>query len=85
MNPNNTHKTLQSLDVDPDAGDAFSSDSPYQRVDTVRALYAALGDDIDYDNFNSKVARYQSSAGKHYESGQHGVWGVVYDLQERRS
>lgn len=38
-------RVLESLaqGVDPDTGEVFPPESPYQRPDTVRALHAALG------------------------------------------
>lgn len=45
-------------------------------------VLAALGDDLDYDNFKSSVARHQGH--NDYEQALHDVWQVMYGLQERR-
>ena len=44
MNPDRPREILQALadGIDPYTGEQFPPDSPYQRADTVRALYAAL-------------------------------------------
>lgn len=44
-------------------------------------VLAALGDDLDYDNFKSAVARHQGH--NHYEHALHEVWSVMYGVQER--
>lgn len=40
-----------------------------------------LSEEMDYDNFKSKVARHQGSAGAHYEHSLHEVWSVMNRLQ----
>ena len=47
--------------------------------DTVKAL----ADEIDYDNFKSKVAAHQGDRGSAYERALHEVWSVMYSLQAR--
>ncbi len=47
-------------------------------------VLAALGGDIDYDNFKSEVARFQGRGGGAYERALHDVWSVMYALQEQR-
>jgi len=42
----------------------------------------ALADETDYDNFKSKVARHQGSAGAAYSHSLHDVWSVMHRLQE---
>ncbi len=46
-------------------------------------VLAALGGDVDYDNFKSEVARFQGRSGAGYEHALHDVWSVMYGLQER--
>ena len=46
-------------------------------------VLAGLGDDVDYDNFKSEVARFQGRDGAAYEHALHDVWSVMYGLQER--
>ncbi len=43
-------------------------------------VLAALGDDLDYDNFKSAVARHQGY--NNYERALHDVWSVMHDVQE---
>jgi hypothetical protein len=45
---------------------------------------AALADEIDYDNFKSKVARHQGKEGAEYEESLHKVWAVMNRLQRGR-
>ncbi len=45
----------------------------------------ALNEELDYDNFKSEVARYQGSDGAEYEHALHGVWSVMYELQDART
>jgi hypothetical protein len=42
---------------------------------------SALAEDIDYDNFKSKVARHEGTAGADYEHALHDVWSVMHELQ----
>ena len=44
-------------------------------------VLAGLGDDLDYDNFKSAVARHQGH--NHYEDALHEVWSVMHGVQER--
>ena len=44
-------------------------------------VVAALAEEIDYDNFKSKVARHQRAAGAAYEHSLHDVWSVMHRLQ----
>jgi hypothetical protein len=37
--------------------------------------------DLEYDNFESEVARFQGKAGKDYEQALHEVWSVMLRLQ----
>jgi hypothetical protein len=41
-----------------------------------------LSEEMDYDNFKSKVARHQGSAGADYEHSLHEVWSVMNRLQK---
>jgi hypothetical protein len=41
-----------------------------------------LGEETDYDNFKSEVARYQGQAGAAYERSLHDVWSVMFKLQK---
>jgi hypothetical protein len=45
-------------------------------------VLSALGDEIDYDNFKSEVARHLGPAGVHYEHALHDVWSVMHELQK---
>ena len=47
-------------------------------------VLAALGNDIDYDNFKSEVASLQGRGGGAYEHALHAVWSVMYAIQEHR-
>ena len=47
-------------------------------------VLAGLGEELDYDNFKSEVARHQGTAGAEYEGSLHKVWDVMYGIQERR-
>ena len=47
-------------------------------------VLAGLGEELDYDNFKSEVARHQGRAGAKYEGSLHKVWDVMHRLQERR-
>ena len=44
-------------------------------------VLAALGDETDYDNFKSEVARHQGKAGAAYEHSLHDVWSIMHRLQ----
>ena len=46
------------------------------------AVLSRLGDETDYDNFKSEVARYQGRAGAAYERSLHDVWSVMFKLQK---
>ena len=46
------------------------------------AVLSGLGDETDYDNFKSEVARHQGRAGAAYERSLHDVWSVMYRLQK---
>jgi hypothetical protein len=46
------------------------------------AVLSRLGDETDYDNFKSEVARYQGRAGAAYERSLHDVWSVMFRLQK---
>ncbi|MFM8222112.1 MAG: hypothetical protein ACKOJF_24640 [Planctomycetaceae bacterium] len=41
-----------------------------------------LAEELDYDNFKSKVARHQGRAGRDYEHALHEVWSVMNELQQ---
>ena len=45
-------------------------------------VLVGLGEEIDYDNFKSEVARHQGAAGTSYEQTLHDVWSVMYAFQE---
>lgn len=47
----------------------------------VRVL-AELGDETDYENCKSEVARHQGEAGVAYEHSLHDVWSVMHKRQE---
>jgi hypothetical protein len=44
-------------------------------------VLTGLGDDLDYDNFKSAVARHQGH--NQYEHALHEVWSVMLGAQER--
>ena len=46
------------------------------------AVLSRLGDETDYDNFKSEVARYQGRAGTAYDRSLHDVWSVMFQLQK---
>lgn len=52
-----------------------------QKSEWLRVL-AGLAEETDYDNFKSKVARYQGKAGADYEHSLHDVWAVMNRLQK---
>jgi len=45
-------------------------------------VLVGLSDEMDYDNFKSKVARHQGSKGAEYEHSLHEVWSVMNRLQK---
>jgi len=45
-------------------------------------VVAELTNELDYDNFKSKVAQHQGSDGAAYEHALHDVWSVMYRLQK---
>jgi hypothetical protein len=45
-------------------------------------VLSRLGEETDYGNFKSEVARYQGRTGAAYERALHDVWSVMYRLQE---
>ena len=45
-------------------------------------VFVELNEELDYDNFKSKVARHQGSDGAAYEHSLHEVWSVMNRLQE---
>jgi hypothetical protein len=45
-------------------------------------VLASLGDELDYDNFKSKVARNLDDVGSDYEQSLHDVWDVMHSLQK---
>jgi hypothetical protein len=46
------------------------------------AMLSSLGEETNYDNFKSEVARYQGRAGIAYEHSLHDVWSVMFKLQK---
>jgi len=44
-------------------------------------ILAALGDDVDYDNFKSEVSRHGNEPDRDYEHALHEVWSVMRRLQ----
>ena len=46
-------------------------------------VLVGLVEEMDYDNFKSKVARYQGRDGAEYEHSLHDVWSVMNRLQKR--
>ena len=47
----------------------------------LRKQIAPLNDELDYDNFKSKVTRHQGSEGAAYEQSLHEVWSAMHKLQ----
>ena len=45
-------------------------------------VLVGLNEEMDYDNFKSKVARHQGSKGAAYEHSLHEVWSVMNRLQK---
>lgn len=45
-------------------------------------MLVGLNEEMDYDNFKSKVARHQGSTGADYEHSLHEVWSVMNRLQK---
>ena len=45
-------------------------------------VLVGLNEEMDYDNFKSKVARHQGSEGASYEVSLHDVWSVMNRLQQ---
>jgi hypothetical protein len=45
-------------------------------------VLVGLNEEMDYDNFKSKVARHQGSEGDAYEHSLHEVWSVMNRLQK---
>lgn len=46
------------------------------------AVLQELGEETNYDNFKSAVARHQGRDGIDYEDSLHDVWSVMYKLQK---
>jgi len=44
-------------------------------------VLVGLNEEMDYDNFKSKVAHHQGQAGDHYERSLHNVWSEMNKLQ----
>jgi len=44
-------------------------------------VLVGLNEELDYDNFKSEVARFQSRDGAAYEHSLHEVWSVMHRLQ----
>ena len=71
-------------------GDCEIRESPHAdyafRIFVEKAVWSkvlvALNEEMDYDNFKSKVARHQGSAGADYEHALHEVWSVMNRLQK---
>ena len=47
-------------------------------------VVVGLTEEVDYDNFKSKVAHHQGSEGSDYEHSLHEVWSVMNRLQNRK-
>lgn len=45
-------------------------------------VLVGLTEEMDYDNFKSKVGRHRGSAGAEYEHSLHEVWSVMNSLQK---
>jgi hypothetical protein len=45
-------------------------------------VLVGLNEEMDYNNFKSKVARHQGSEGAAYEHSLHEVWSVMTRLQK---
>lgn len=45
-------------------------------------VLVGLNEEMDYDNFKSKVARHQGRVGADYEHSLHEVWSVMNRLQK---
>ena len=45
-------------------------------------VLVGLNEEMDYDNFKSKVARHQGHDGAAYEHSLHDVWSVMNRLQK---
>ena len=45
-------------------------------------VLVGLNEEMDYDNFKSKVARHQGGAGADYKHSLHEVWSVMNRLQK---
>jgi hypothetical protein len=45
-------------------------------------VLAGLNEELDYDNFKSEVARFQSHSDGRYEDALHDVWEVMNRLQK---
>lgn len=45
-------------------------------------VLVGLNEEMDYDNFKSKVAKHQGSEGADYELSRQDVWSVMNELQK---
>lgn len=65
--------------------ESSSTDYAY-RIFVSKSVWAqvmvGLTEELDYDNFKSKVARHQGSNGAAYEHSLHEVWSVMNRLQK---
>lgn len=64
----------------------FSGTDYAYRIFVPKPIWAqvlvGLTEEMDYDNFKSKVARHQGSTGADYEHSLHDVWSVMNRLQK---
>ena len=72
---------LGQCEVQESAGTDYAYRYFVQKSSWMQVL-AGLAEETDYDNFKSKVARHQGSAGAAYETSLHDVWSVMKRLQK---
>ena len=67
-----------------DTIERVTNDHTHNDTGVVRYTLDSVGlnEEMDYDNFKSKVARHQGSEGADYEHSLHEVWSVMNRLQK---
>jgi len=78
-------ETFSDLLADSEIRESVSTDYAF-RIFVDKAVWsqvlAGLSEELDYDNFKSKVASHQGSEGAAYEHSLHDVWSVMKELQK---
>jgi len=71
---------LEQCDIHESVGTDYAFRLFVQKSEWVQVL-TSLGEETDYDNFKSEVARHLGSEGKRYNNSLGEVWSVMHELQ----